>query len=129
MGTNMGRSLELLDFKQLQWPGHGVGDMQPFQYLDREYMKAEEYDDFLFDPTGFYLHTYLPRVAGAFEGLDKLPDFPRPALLPHWSTASGPSRCRRCAPRSRDRRRGRGDQPLLRHHVDWVQRSGPQASR
>jgi hypothetical protein len=76
MGTNMGRSLELLEFKQLQWPGHGVGPMQPFQYLDREYMKAEEYDDFLFDPTGFYLHTYLPRVAGAFEGFDKLPDFP-----------------------------------------------------
>jgi hypothetical protein len=70
------RSLEKLDFKQLQWPGHGVGDMQPFQYLDREYMKADEYDDFLFDPTGFYLHKYLPRVAGAFEGFDKLPGSP-----------------------------------------------------
>ena len=68
LGTTLGNALEKLEFKQLQWPGHGVGDMQPFQYLDREYMKAEEYDDFLFDPTGFYLHTYLPRVAGAFEG-------------------------------------------------------------
>ena len=76
MGTNMGRALEKLEFKQLQWPGHGVGDMQPFQYLDREYMTPEEYDDFLFDPTGFYLHQYLPRVAGAFEGFDKLPVFP-----------------------------------------------------
>jgi len=76
MGTNMGRALEKLEFKQLQWPGHGVGDMQPYQYLDREYMKAEEYDDFLFDPTGFYIQKYLPRVAGAFEGFDKLPVFP-----------------------------------------------------
>jgi hypothetical protein len=76
LGTSLGRSLEKLEFKQLQWPGHGVGDMQPFQYLDREYMKAEEYDDFLFDPTGFYLQKYLPRVAGAFEGFDKLPSFP-----------------------------------------------------
>ncbi len=75
MGTTVGRGLEKLEFKQLQWPGHGVGDMQPFQYLDREYMTADEYDDFLFDPTGFYLHQYLPRVAGAFEGLAKLPDF------------------------------------------------------
>ena len=54
LGTTIGPMLEKFDFKQLQWPGHGVGDMQPFQYLDREYMKAEEYDDFLFDPTGFY---------------------------------------------------------------------------
>ena len=76
LGTAMGRAMEKLDFKQLQWPGHGVGPMQPFQYLDREYMKAEEYDEFLFDPTGFYIHKYLPRVAGAFSGFDKLPDFP-----------------------------------------------------
>ena len=39
-------------------------------------MKADEYDDFLFDPTGFYLHNYLPRVAGAFEGFDELPYLP-----------------------------------------------------
>jgi uroporphyrinogen-III decarboxylase len=74
--NSFGRALEALDFKQLQWPGHGVRDDQPYQYLDREYMKAEEYDEFLFDPTGFYLKKYLPRVAGAFEGLDQLPSFP-----------------------------------------------------
>jgi len=72
----LGRSLETIGFKQLQWPGHGVSDTQPYQYLDREYMKADEYDDFLFDPTGFYLSKYLPRVAGAFEGLDELPYLP-----------------------------------------------------
>ncbi|MCX7174613.1 MAG: hypothetical protein NT159_11970 [Proteobacteria bacterium] len=71
-----GRSLEAIGFKQLQWPGHGVGDNQPFQYLDREYMKADEYDEFIFDPTGYYLHTYLPRVAEAFEGFEELPNFP-----------------------------------------------------
>ena len=35
-----GRALEAIDFKQLQWPGHGARDDQPYQYLDREYMKA-----------------------------------------------------------------------------------------
>ena len=65
LSTTSGPTLEALGYKQLQWPGHGVGDNQPFQYLDREYMKADEYDDFLFDPTGYYLHTYLPRVASA----------------------------------------------------------------
>ncbi len=76
LGTASGPSLEAIGFKQLQWPGHGVGDNQPFQYLDREYMKADEYDDFIFDPTGYYLHTYLPRVASAFEGFEDLPIFP-----------------------------------------------------
>ena len=74
--TAMGRSLDALGYKQLKWPGHGVGENEPFQYLDREYMKPEEYDDFLFDPTGYYLQTYLPRVAEAFEGLEELPLFP-----------------------------------------------------
>ena len=57
-------------------PATASGDNQPFQYLDREYMKADEYDDFLFDPTGYYLHTYLPRVASAFEGFAELPVLP-----------------------------------------------------
>lgn len=74
--TASGPSLEALGYRQLQWPGHGVGEHQPFQYLDREYMKVEDFDDFLLDPTGFYLHTYLPRIASAFEGFQKLPKFP-----------------------------------------------------
>jgi hypothetical protein len=76
IGTALGRALEAADFKQLQWPGRGVGDHQPFQYLDREYMKADEYEDFIFDPTGYYLKTYLPRVLGIFQGFDALPSFP-----------------------------------------------------
>lgn len=76
LATASGNALEAIGFKQLQWPGHGVGDDQPFQYLDREYMMADEYDEFLFDPTGFYLQKYLPRVAGAFEGFEDLPVFP-----------------------------------------------------
>ncbi len=71
-----GRAMEAIDFKQLQWPGHGARDDQPYQYLDREYMKPEEYDEFLFDPTGFYLQKYLPRVAGVFEGIEELPYLP-----------------------------------------------------
>jgi len=74
--TLLGRVLDAAGFKQLQWPGHGVGDNQPYQYLDREYMKAEEYDDYLFDPTGFYLAKYMPRVLEVAEGLETLPPLP-----------------------------------------------------
>ncbi|MCC6472275.1 MAG: hypothetical protein IT514_00885 [Burkholderiales bacterium] len=71
-----GPCLDALGFKQLEWPGHGTRDDAMFQYLDREYMKPEEYKEFLFDPSGFFLSKYLPRVGTAFEGLDKLPSLP-----------------------------------------------------
>ena len=48
--TAAGPVLDAVDFKQLHWPGHGVGDNQPYQYLDREYMKADEYDEFIVRP-------------------------------------------------------------------------------
>ncbi len=67
-----GALLDKIDFKQLEWPGHGVAENSSYQYLDREYMLAEEYDDFIFDPTGFLFEKYLPRVAGAFDGLQPL---------------------------------------------------------
>lgn len=73
--TTLGPVCEAIGFKQIQWPGHGVGDNQPFQYIDREYMTANEYDEYIFDPTGFYLNTYLPRIGEAFEGIEELPKF------------------------------------------------------
>ncbi len=76
VGTALGRALEATDFKQVQWPGHGVRDDQPYQYLDREYMFAQEYDEFLFDPTGYYLQRYLPRVLGCADGLQDMPYLP-----------------------------------------------------
>lgn len=72
MATLWGPILDKVDFRQLEWPGHGVGDNVPYQYLDKEYMKADEYDDFILDPTGFMYEKYLPRVAGAYEGLEPL---------------------------------------------------------
>jgi uroporphyrinogen-III decarboxylase len=76
LGIVSGPSLEAVGYKQLQWPGHGVRDDQPYQYLDREYMMADEYEEFLFDPTGFYLQKYLPRIGEAFEGVEELAYLP-----------------------------------------------------
>ena len=114
--TASGRSLEAMGYKQLQWPGHGVGDDQPYQYLDREYMKADEYDDFIFDPTGFYLHTYLPRVASAFEGFEQLPMFPGLCYIaPDHGDASVRASGRARGAGAPDERR-RGDRPVRRAH-------------
>jgi uroporphyrinogen-III decarboxylase len=69
----VGPLLENLDFKQLQWPGHGVAPNHTYQFVENEYMKADEYDDFLYDPTGYILRTHLPRICGALKPLEALP--------------------------------------------------------
>ncbi|MFC1872813.1 uroporphyrinogen decarboxylase family protein [Chloroflexota bacterium] len=69
----IGPTLELLDYRQMKWPGHGLGDNDLYQFMDDEQMPADEYDDFLFDPSGYMLRCFLPRVSGAFAPLKDLP--------------------------------------------------------
>lgn len=76
-----GPTLSAMDYRLLEWPGHGTDKNVTFQYLDKELMPAKEYDEYLFDPTGYYFRKYLPRVAGAYEGLAHMPDFP---ALSEW---------------------------------------------
>jgi hypothetical protein len=40
-------------------------------------MTADEYKDFIADPTAFWLKQYLPRAYGALGPLAMPPDFPR----------------------------------------------------
>jgi len=69
----LGPLMELFDYKQVKWPGHGVSSNSTYQFVEEEYMKADEYDAFLFDPSDYILRTYLPRVCGALEPLKRLP--------------------------------------------------------
>lgn len=67
-----GRVYEILEEKQRKWPGHGVPDDNGVQFIEGEYMKADEYDAYIFDESDFRLRTYLPRVWGAAEPLKQL---------------------------------------------------------
>jgi uroporphyrinogen-III decarboxylase len=69
----LGPILETLDFKPLKWPGHGVTANRTYQYIEGEYMKAEEYDHFLLDPTDFMIRRFWPRIMGALSGFQQLP--------------------------------------------------------
>jgi uroporphyrinogen-III decarboxylase len=70
-----GTVYDILDPKQLRLPGHGISPYHTHQFVEGEYMKADEYDAFLEDRTDFLLRCYLPRIFGALEPFNKLPPF------------------------------------------------------
>jgi hypothetical protein len=69
----IGPVLEALDFKQLRWAGHGLGPNTTYQFVEAEYMKADEYDWFFDDPSDFIFRHHLPRICGRLKGLEGLP--------------------------------------------------------
>lgn len=69
----LGPMLEALDSRQLRWPGHGVDPDLTYQFVEGEYMRADEYDAFLLDPSDFMMRRYWPRICGALKGFEKLP--------------------------------------------------------
>ncbi|MEM3579846.1 MAG: uroporphyrinogen decarboxylase family protein [Candidatus Bathyarchaeia archaeon] len=75
IGPGPGRFFEILDYKLYAWPGHGVAPEYSYQCIEGEYMKSEEYDDLIQDPTYFFLTKYFPRVFGALQPFSKLPPF------------------------------------------------------
>ncbi len=62
--------------RQTRWPGFQLDPNAPFQFVEGEYMKEDEYDAFLDDPSDFSLRTFLPRAFSELEGLAQLPKMP-----------------------------------------------------
>jgi uroporphyrinogen-III decarboxylase len=73
--TAPSRVFELLGLSFVNWPGHGLADESSWQYVEAEYMKADEYDAFIADPSDFFRRTFLPRVGSAFAPLATLSPF------------------------------------------------------
>jgi uroporphyrinogen-III decarboxylase len=73
LSFDSGLAMETIDTKTMKWPGHGLAHNQTIQYVESEYMMADEYDAFIENPTDFILRTYLPRACGA---LGSFKDFP-----------------------------------------------------
>ncbi len=63
----------LLGDRMTAWPGHGLDENTQFQFVESEFMKAEDYDAFLEDPTDWVIRTYLPRAFGALDGFAEMP--------------------------------------------------------
>ncbi len=75
-GFFSGRVYEILDYKVYKWPGHGLPSNQTMhQFVEKEYMKADEYDLFMKDQFDFGLRYFLPRAWGVFEPFANVPSF------------------------------------------------------
>jgi uroporphyrinogen-III decarboxylase len=66
---------DMLEAKQLKLPGWGVNPNHAQQFIEGEFLKAEEYDWMMEDSTDFNLRGFLPRIFGALEPFNKLPPF------------------------------------------------------
>jgi hypothetical protein len=69
------RPSNALGDQMTKWPGYGLGPNGSFQFVEQEYMKAEDYDAFLEDPSDWAIRTYLPRAFSKLQGLSLLPPF------------------------------------------------------
>lgn len=85
-----GKMFDIVDYKLYNWPGDGLDSDMGYQAVEDEYLKADEYDELIGNPEGFFLKKYVPRVFGELEGFESLPlfamamelPFARPMLLP-----------------------------------------------
>ena len=64
---------EALDMKTMKWPGHGISPGISHQFVEGEYMKADEYDLLINDLSDFLLRVIVPRSYGVMEPLAGLP--------------------------------------------------------
>lgn len=60
--------METLGYRAFRWPGNGLPDDAMYQYVEGEYMTADEYEAFTSDPSDFMLRTWAPRQFEALAG-------------------------------------------------------------
>lgn len=68
-----GPALDTLKYNLYKWPGNGVAEHLSYQFMEKEYMKADEFDKLIADPTDFWLRTWIPRTHGALAPFADIP--------------------------------------------------------
>jgi uroporphyrinogen-III decarboxylase len=70
------RPLEIMGMKQVKWPGGDLGDDQPFQWVEGEYMMKV-----LADPNGFTVKKLWPRISSTLAPISGMVQMDPPPLL------------------------------------------------
>jgi hypothetical protein len=68
-----GKALEILNPRQMRWPGYGVEPYQGHQAIEIDNMKADEYELYMSDPSDYMLRIFMSRTSENLEGLSLLP--------------------------------------------------------
>ncbi|OGN98564.1 MAG: hypothetical protein A2Y58_00980 [Chloroflexi bacterium RBG_13_51_52] len=72
-GFMPGKALEILNPKQMRWPGHGIDPYQGHQSIEIDNLKADEYDLYMSDPSDFMFRIFMSRTSDNLAGLSMLP--------------------------------------------------------
>lgn len=70
-----GAFYDILESKQLKLPGRGIDPCHSQQFIEGEFLKADEYDALMEDRTDFNLRYFLPRIFGALQPFSRIPPF------------------------------------------------------
>ena len=62
-----GPLFDAVGLKTYKLPGRDLPPNSQFQFVEQEYMKADEYDVLIHDPVAFMFERWLPRVLGEFQ--------------------------------------------------------------
>jgi len=69
-----GKISEVVTTKTQKLPGMGLPEDAPmYQFIEGEYMKADEYDLLMMDPSDYNLRVMMPRTSDFFKSFAKLP--------------------------------------------------------
>lgn len=71
---------DILGIMQVKWPGRALADGQPFQWVEAEYMRQDEYDEFLSNPNGFAVKKLWPRISTVLSPIGGMAQMPAPPL-------------------------------------------------
>lgn len=77
-----GKVFDRLGYNLYRWPGRALPDNTTFQYVEKEYMKADDYDMLIADPENWAMKVYNPLVFSNLGGLSMLPSWFGAAELP-----------------------------------------------
>ena len=72
-----GPVMDMLGLETYVWGGQKLPDRLTIQMVEGEYMMGDEYKEFTADPSGFFLHKYIPRMFSNLGGLALLPNLPQ----------------------------------------------------
>jgi uroporphyrinogen-III decarboxylase len=68
--------MEMIDMKFMKWPGRGLkDDVATYQFVEGEYMRPDEYDQLLRDPSDFAFRVQMPRLYGVARAFSKIPPY------------------------------------------------------